>query len=111
MGFINSETWLFAFIPFGIPAAFLGSASYVLLLLFYSPVVVSNAFLLEPFFAQALGYAFGLDDIPGVATFIGTSFAVLGIWYLEKGNKERIASEAIENDSDFEKSTYSKYSY
>lgn len=51
LGFINSETWLFAFIPFGIPAAFLGSASYVLLLMFYSPVVVSNAFLLEPFFA------------------------------------------------------------
>jgi len=32
-------------------ASFFGSAGYVLCLLFYSPLVTSNAYLLEPFFA------------------------------------------------------------
>ena len=50
-GFLNQETALMAFVPYGIFCAFLGSAGYVICLLFYSPVVTSNAYLLEPFIA------------------------------------------------------------
>ena len=71
-----------AFVPYGIFCSFFGSAGYVLCLLFYSPVVTSNAYLLEPFIAQALGYYLGLDQMPGLMTFLGTLMAVVGIWFL-----------------------------
>ena len=60
-GFLNSETAFVALVPFGLLAAFCGSAGYVLCLLWYSPVVTSNSYLIEPFIAQALGCAIGID--------------------------------------------------
>ena len=57
----------------------MGSAGYVLCLLFYSPLVVSNSYMLEPFIAQLLGYAIGLDKFPGIFTFIGAIITLYGI--------------------------------
>lgn len=50
-GFLSPDAALYAFLCFGIFSSFFGSAGYVLSLLFFSPLVCSNAFLLEPFFA------------------------------------------------------------
>ena len=76
-------------IPFGFFSAFCGSAGYVLCLLWYSPVVTSNSYLVEPFIAQALGCAIGIDEMPGALTLIGTLLAIAGIMFLQKGNNER----------------------
>jgi hypothetical protein len=62
-----------------------------LCLLFFSPLVTSNAYLLEPFFAQLLGYMLGLDKLPGLMTAVGTVFAIAGIMNIDKGSKERLA--------------------
>lgn len=51
LGFLSKEAALIAFLPYGILGSFFGSAGYVISLLFYSPVVTSNAFLVEPFMA------------------------------------------------------------
>ena len=89
LGFLNKETLFVAFVPYGILASFCGSAGYVLCLLFYSPVVTSNSYLIEPFIAQALGYAWGIDAMPGLLTLLGTILAIAGIMFLQKGNNER----------------------
>ena len=60
-GFLNGQTAFIALVPFGLLSAFLGSAGYVLCLLWYSPVVTSNSYLVEPFIAQALGCVVGID--------------------------------------------------
>ena len=62
LGFLNvlETPWIPLFF-YAVFASFFGSAGYVLCLLFYSPLVTSNAYLLEPFFAQSLGYGLGLD--------------------------------------------------
>lgn len=70
-------------------ASFFGSAGYTLSLLFYSPLVTCNAYLIEPLLAQLLGYGFRLDKLPGQLTAVGTVFAIYGIFYIEKGNRER----------------------
>lgn len=57
----------------------MGSAGYVLCLLFYSPMVVTNAYLLEPIVAQLLGYYLGIDKLPGYMTVVGTIITLLGI--------------------------------
>lgn len=45
--------------------------------------------------AQTLGYLAGLDAIPGFMTAIGTVFAIYGIMYIDKGNRER--QQQLEN--------------
>lgn len=100
LGFLNPQVMFVALVPYGILAAFFGSAGYVLCLLFYSPVVTSNSYLIEPFIAQALGFMFGVDKIPGFMTLLGTLFAIAGIWYLQKGNNEKQAQKLdIEADN------------
>jgi hypothetical protein len=51
LGFFDPRIALIAFIPFGILCSIMGSAGYTISLLFYSPLVVSNAFLIEPIVA------------------------------------------------------------
>ena len=51
LGFLNPEVMFVALVPYGILASFFGSAGYVFCLLFYSPVVTSNSYLIEPFIA------------------------------------------------------------
>jgi hypothetical protein len=51
LGFFDPRIAFIAFVPFGIFCSIMGSAGYVICLLFYSPLVVSNAYLIEPFIA------------------------------------------------------------
>ena len=90
MGFLNlADNNLTVLSMYALFASFFGSAGYVLCLLFYSPLVTSNAYLLEPFFAQSLGYFLGLDKLPGLMTLVGTIFAVFGIMHIDKGARAR----------------------
>ena len=88
-----------ALVPYGILASFCGSAGYVLCLLFYSPVVTSNSYLIEPFIAQAMGFFMGIDHMPGLLTLLGTLLAIAGIMFLQRGNNERQAQQ-IEQEID-----------
>ena len=96
-GFLNPQVALIAFVPYGILSSFFGSAGYVLCLLFYSPAVTSNAFLLEPFVSEALGYYMGLDKLPGLMTLFGTILIIAGIMYLQQGNNLRQATKSPHN--------------
>jgi hypothetical protein len=90
LGFLNpnNDPWLIG--AYALFASFFGSAGYVLCLLFFSPLVTSNAFLVEPFFAQVVGYLMGLDKMPGLVTFLATISAITGIYYIEKGSRQRV---------------------
>ena len=89
-GFLNVHNHALSILSYALFASFFGSAGYVLCLLFYSPLVTSNAYLVEPFFAQILGYMFGLDKLPGYLTGLGTLFAIFGIAFIDKGSKKRL---------------------
>lgn len=93
LGFLNlADNALLPLFCYALFASFFGSAGYVLCLLFYSPLVTSNAYLLEPFFAQMLGFWLGLDKLPGAMTGIGTLFAILGIAFIDSGSRDRTSS-------------------
>ena len=79
LGFLNVHNEVLPLLGYSVFSSFFGSAGYVLCLLFFSPLVTSNAYLLEPFFAQLLGFLLGLDKLPGLMTGIGTLFAIAGI--------------------------------
>ena len=83
LGFLNVHNRALPLLSYALFASFFGSAGYVLCLLFFSPLVTSNAYLVEPFFAQILGYMFGLDQLPGICTALGTLFAIFGIGFID----------------------------
>lgn len=89
-GFFSSEAAFMAFVPFGLVSALLGSAGYVICLLFFSPLVCTNAFLLQPYVAQILGYAFGIDSFPGFLTILGTLMTGVGIYCIDRGSRVKI---------------------
>jgi hypothetical protein len=104
LGFLNPNQPLTPLIFYAILASFFGSAGYTLCLLFYSPLVTCNAYLVEPLLAQALGYICGLDKLPGFMTAIGTVFAIYGIMYIDKGSRERKAVDDTKIDLGLEDS-------
>jgi hypothetical protein len=89
LGFLNWNQPLLNLFLYWLMASFFGSAGYTLSLLFYSPLVTCNAYLIEPLIAQTLGYLAGLDKLPGLMTAVGTVFAIYGIMYIDKGSRER----------------------
>lgn len=89
LGFFDPEIMFIAFVPFGIFSSVCGSAGYVACLLFYSPLVVSNAYLIEPLIAQIMSYSLHIDDCPGPLTFVGGFFVVIGIMLIDKANREK----------------------
>ena len=97
LGFFDKSIAFIAFIPFGFLSTIFGSAGYVVSLMFFSPVVVANVFLLEPLFAQLLGYFLKIDKIPGYMTFTGLAIALSGVILIDftsrKKEKARLANE------------------
>jgi drug/metabolite transporter (DMT)-like permease len=96
LGFFDSRIALIAFIPFGIFCSIMGSAGYVACLIFYSPLVVSNAYLVEPFLAQLLGYYLGFDNCPGILTVFGSAMTIVGIFFIERAS--RVNKSSIEKE-------------
>ena len=92
-GFLNFNQPVLPLVLFMVFASFFGLAGYTLSLLFFSPLVSSSAYLLEPIFAQGLGYAVGLDLLPGFMTILGSIFAIYGIMYIDRGSRERVILE------------------
>ena len=102
MGFLDPEIALIAFIPFGIFSSVMGSAGYVMSLIFYSPAVVTNSYLLEPFIAQMMGYYFKIDEKPGALTIFGTILTLYGVYKIDETAKTKKAIRKIRPDmSDF----------
>ena len=78
-GFLNPMIIYDAFLYLGLIATVIGSSGYVLCLLFYNPLVVTNSILLEPFVAQFLGYYLNIDQFPGLLTCFGSLITVFGL--------------------------------
>lgn len=99
LGFLDPEIRFVAFIPYGIFSSVMGSAGYVMCLLFYSPLVVSNAYLIEPLIAQIMAYCLHIDDCPGLLTLLGGFVIVIGIMLIDKANRKKSRNKWDGEDS------------
>lgn len=65
------------------------------LLRYLSPLTVSTAMLSEPIVGGLIGYLFGMQDIPGVPTWIGGTILLVGLFLVLAGEspKGHAASE------------------
>eukprot|EP00347_Sterkiella_histriomuscorum_P015235 403357799 len=48
----------------------------------FSPVIAGSMMLLEPLFSQIYGIILGLDEIPGLLTYLGGIFIIAGLYAL-----------------------------
>ena len=77
-------------------------------LVFFSPVIVSAAYLFEPFIGQLLGYWLGIDLMPGVATWLGTFIATIGVAVISKADRMRGEGKAKGGGSSSRDNSFSK---
>lgn len=98
LGFLNMDQPMLVLGLYALLASFFGSAGYTMCLLFFPPVVTCNAYLLEPLLAQVLGYAVGLDELPGFFTVIGSVLAIQGIFSIDKGRRDATKEKIIHDD-------------
>ena len=70
----------------------------MLALLFFDPIVVSNSLLFEPFIAQMLGFAVGIDEMPGALTWLGTCSCTGGLVCFYYASKRRIKGQTLQSD-------------
>ena len=88
-GFLNPDDVVFNFVVYGLLAGVIGSAGYSLSLVFFSPLVVSNAFLIEPVVAQFSGYLFNIDQMPGFLTVLGGVVTLSGVYIIGMASQKR----------------------
>lgn len=55
----------------------------------FSPLFVSSSLLTEPFMAQMMGVAFGIDLMPGLFTYLGTVVTCLGLYIAIRGGQKK----------------------
>ena len=106
-GFLNPQCAFVAFVPYGIFCSLFCNAGLIISLLFFSPLVVSGSFLLQPLFAQVLGTVIGIDKPPGTLTIVGTLSIIFGITWIDKTLREKRAAEGAGEETPF--NNYSMY--
>lgn len=64
----------------------LNALSYSICILYFSPIVLCVAFLFEPLFAQIGGLMLGIDQAPGLLTYIGALISAIGLLFVTLGS-------------------------
>lgn len=97
-GWLSSEYLilsLFLIIPI---AGVLGGGSYIYLLDYFTPTVIGNIFLLEPFLSQMLSCLLGQDLPPSPMTYLGGIGILIGLFIIVQGNSK--TEQAYQEDAE-----------
>jgi drug/metabolite transporter (DMT)-like permease len=86
-GWLDGQQAFTAIFFYGFFATFFGSIGYILSMQFYSPLIVMNAYLMEPLIAQILGCVFRIDLMPSMITILGIVMIFGGTLLVNKGTK------------------------
>ena len=89
-GWLDGQQAFTAIFFYGFFATFFGSVGYILSMQFHSPLIVMNAYLLEPLIAQVLGCLYGIDLFPSMITILGMIMIFGGTLLVNKGTKVMI---------------------
>jgi len=85
-GWLSSKHFVYVFFYVGILTGVFANGGYIISLLFYSPILVSNLMLLEPVNGQILACLLGVDNFPGMLTIFGGIITLFGLYYVSKGS-------------------------
>jgi drug/metabolite transporter (DMT)-like permease len=83
-GWFDPLHFLYIFFVMGLICRVGTQISYTYALYSFSPVIVTNAMLSEPLISQILAISMGLDNMPGIFTFVGMFITCCGIVLLSR---------------------------
>ena len=84
-GFLHPNNFYWSFCVYGFMGGFWGICGYILAMKYYPPTVAVNCLLLEPLISQLLGVYWGIDEVPGLLTWLGVAIVMLAINLLHHG--------------------------
>lgn len=79
-GYWASHHWAWVLYLAVVPGL-VGHTGFNTLLRFFSPLVISMAFPLEPLIGSIMGFLAGLSDVPGILTWLGGAATVGALMY------------------------------
>jgi drug/metabolite transporter (DMT)-like permease len=85
---LSSHQCLYIFLVVGFFTGAILYATWGIAMNYFTPLVISSAYLLEPFISQSLGCFLNIDKIPGIFTFLGATISLGGIFMITKGGIE-----------------------
>ena len=83
-GWLSSKNFVYIFFVMGMFCRVGTSTAYTYALFSYSTIVVTGVMLSEPLISEMIAIVMGLDNIPGVFTFIGMFITCIGLIVLSK---------------------------
>ena len=93
LGWASFEYLSFSILVVAPFAGVLGTGSIVFMLVFFTPHATGNIYLAESITGQAFGILLGMDNFPGIITFIGIAGMIIGIALSIKGDQLRKQSQ------------------
>lgn len=89
-GWINPKNLIPAFFFNGVICGIGGTIGTTFAIKYFSLNFVTNLILLRPVFSQIVGVMIGMDNIPGMMTFLGVGGISVAIVLSRKGEQLRI---------------------
>lgn len=86
-GFLNMCYFPYA-LYLGVGPGIAGHTVFNALLKYMSPLIISTAMLSEPLFGSVLGYIFGMQQIPGLWTFLGGFVLLISLFFVSYSKEE-----------------------
>lgn len=105
-GWTHADNWLINVVGYGGLNTFMGNTGYLLSMHFFSPIIVMNALLIEPFFAQTIGYYVGLDEFPSMYTIGGVCIVTISLFIynqVKQAEQQQLDPENIRQETDVNK--------
>mmetsp|Transcript_5566 Transcript_5566/g.5083 ORF Transcript_5566/g.5083 Transcript_5566/m.5083 type:complete len:126 (+) Transcript_5566:466-843(+) len=79
-GWMNKEEIWFNLFVIGLMSGIGTFFFYPLCIIFFSPLILGNVYLLEPVVCTMYGVLLGLDKLPGLLTYIGSLITLFGLY-------------------------------
>ena len=78
-GWLTPRNFVYSFLVYGFVTRYAVSVTYVFAFYYFSAIIVSNIFMLEPILGQLIGICLGQDHLPGVTTMCGIVTVIYGV--------------------------------
>ena len=98
-GFLRAENAFFNICIFSMFGGFWAVCGYIWSLLYFSPLIVMNCLLIEPFAGQIVGVLMDIDEIPGALTWIGVVLIFIAINLLSRAKDKEADTDNAQDET------------
>jgi hypothetical protein len=91
LGFLAPNYFVDLFLLQGVVSGLFGGFGMAICMIFHAPIVVHSSMLTIPFLAEGLANVWKIDQSMDFIQFFGALFAMIGLYKINKGDRQRRA--------------------